>query len=210
MVESLWNVYVLSMNSWRIQWNKIPNFSRWDNFSDFHPLWISLYRLWLKETLLSKLRLLSNRFFPLLFKKLLLLPTCNPTSIWNVFGCYMWQAQKKYSLNALRYEKRIPGSPLLSIQSFSSSLLRFRYFQGENVSCDPSKKLRSYHSTILSVSCLFTRLMRVSCLFTYEFVWLSAVCLHCCMTGSCLFTKLLGDCLHIWLKCQLFVYMYEK
>ena len=34
----------------------------------------------------------------------------NPTSIWNVFGC----KQKKYSLNALRYEKRIPGSPLLS------------------------------------------------------------------------------------------------
>ena len=204
MVESLWK-RVLSMNSWRIQWNKFPNFSRWDNFTDFHPLWISLYRLWLKETLLSKLRLLSNRFFPLLFKKLLLLPTCNPTSIWNVFGCYMWQAQKKYSLNALRYEKRIPGSPLLSIQCFSSSLLRFRYFQGENVSCDPSKKIAFISQYKTECQLFFTYLIKVSCLFTwlkecqlfvYIVIWLTAVCLQNCWVivytfdwnVSCLFT----------------------
>ena len=155
---------VLSMNSWRIQWNKFPNFSRWDNFTDFHPLWISLYRLWLKETLLVESRLLSNRFFPLLFKKILLLPTCNPTSIWNVFGCYICGKRKKsihWMLWGMRNEYQDHH-----YSAYSASLPLFFAFA--------TSKVKMYHVTPPKK---FISRYKTECqLFVYIFVELSADC----------------------------------
>ena len=107
--------------------------------------------------------------------KILLLPTCNESylnleCIWmeakKVFTeCFeVWETNTRITTTQHSAERR----------TFS---LRFRYFEGENVPCDPHKKVSfilQFLSFLANVSCLFT--------ISYE-----CQLFGCCIVVSCLF-----------------------
>ena len=164
MVESLWK-RVLSMNSWRIQWNKFPNFSRWDNFSDFHPLWVEI----VKQQVFS--RFFSKNFF---FCQHVILPQ---------FGMYLDVicGKRKKSIHWMLWGMRNEYQDH-HYSAYSASLPLFFAFATSKVKMyhvTPEKKLRSYHSTKLSVSCLFKFFVEVSAFYLLN-----------CRIISCLFTIL--------------------
>ena len=153
------------MNSWRIQWNKFPNFSRWDNFSDFHPLWISLYRLWLKETLLVESRLLSNRFFPFYSKNFFF---CQHV-ILPQFGMYLDVicGKRKKSIHWMLWGMRNEYQDH-HYSAYSASLPLFFAFA--------TSKVKMYHVTP-EKKIAFISQYKIECqLFVYIFVELSADC----------------------------------